>query len=665
MVVKKQRFSIPRLGLLNDNDSTDLIIGAIALLIGGSITYLYFFSGQITNIWYSHRTGRYDTSIELTLFKNVINQEIRYTVDGTEPNKDSELYRQPILITQSQAIKTRLFRGEEAIGTTSVETILIDEQTKLPIIAITIDDADLWDPIKGIYTNENDSKHTKSEEEREAERLEDELERSEGDIDDDYDEDEYQEELIEAIHRDLDWTRPAKMKFFDAGSNVPSFTKDISMRIYGGKTRNSAQKSLKVCTDQNDSIKYPLFPNYDITKFKCLILRNSGGDWRLTMFRDALMQSIVRENSKLTTQNSRPAIVYLNGEYWGIHNITEYYNDNDLANRYGGERRDYAILFPDRDSKKGLVEIEAGNQKDADDYHRLRDQLMELDMKNPLVLNWITELMDINDFFEYNVFETYFGNDDWLENNIKVWRYMGIDRHETDAYGRDGKFRWLVYDLDNGMGTTTEMPPYDRNMLTNALKERDDQNRTWPYKILSNLLESPELKNQFINTYADHLNSTFLPKNIIPKINAFENEIKEDMPNHIARWRKSNDAWNRKYIQNMDEWYLNVQKLRDFSNDRPAIVYEQIKAQFLLTSTFKIKIYELQSEQGAVRINSLNIKDQNWEGTYFSEIPIEVEAIPNKGYHFKNWEGYSSESNPLLKIAYTTDISLKPIFEKD
>jgi hypothetical protein len=662
MVVKKQSFSIPRLGFFTDNNSIDIIIGIIGLIFAGYLGYLYFFSGQITNIWYSHRTGKYNAPIQLYLVKNVMNSELRYTLDGKEPTKDSALYdNNAILLTASAAVKTRLFKGETPIGTPTTETILIDEHTDLAVISLTTDDANLWDETIGMYTSRNDTLHTLSEEEREKERLEDEDDGGE------YNQEETEEEAREAIQRDIDWNRPGNIQFFEAGSGVPAFKKNINFRIYGGKTRNSAQKSLKICTSQNDSIHYPIFENYDLSKFKCLVLRNSGGDWRLTMIRDALMQSIIRDNSNVTTQNYRPAIVYLNGRYWGIHNITEYYNDNDLANKYGGERRDYAILFPNREDKvkKGGVEIEAGNQKDAEDYYRLRDQLMDLDMKNPLVVSWVEELMDINDYFEYTIFETYFGNDDWIENNIKVWRYMGIDRHETDAYGRDGKFRWLVYDLDNGMGTTTETPPYDKNILKNLLQERDDQNRTWPYALLRNLLKSDTLRNQYINTYADHLNTTFLPEKIIPKINAFEDGIKNEMPKHIEKWRNSRDAWSRRYIQSMDEWHANIQKLRDFTYERPNHVYEQIKLQFNLTFTFKVRIYELKTEEGTVRINSLNINSTEWEGTYFSEIPIEIEAIPNRGYHFKNWEGYSTTSNSLLKIVNTVDISLKPIFEKD
>ena len=51
------------------------------------------------------------------------------------------------------------------------------------------------------------------------------------------------------------------------------------------------------------------------------------------MFRDAFMQSLMK-NSFIDIQCYRPSIVFINGEYWGIHNIRERFDEDYLSNKY-------------------------------------------------------------------------------------------------------------------------------------------------------------------------------------------------------------------------------------------------------------------------------------------------------------------------------------------
>ncbi len=60
-----------------------------------------------------------------------------------------------------------------------------------------------------------------------------------------------------------------------------------------------AQKSFSIKADDiygNDSIKYRLFQEKDIDEFKSFKLRNSGQDWWKTMFRDAMIQQLIKDD---------------------------------------------------------------------------------------------------------------------------------------------------------------------------------------------------------------------------------------------------------------------------------------------------------------------------------------------------------------------------------
>jgi hypothetical protein len=50
------------------------------------------------------------------------------------------------------------------------------------------------------------------------------------------------------------------------------------------------------------------------------------------------------KGSHLDIQEYRPSVVFINGEYWGVHNIRERFDENYLANKYHISRDRIVIL---------------------------------------------------------------------------------------------------------------------------------------------------------------------------------------------------------------------------------------------------------------------------------------------------------------------------------
>ena len=71
------------------------------------------------------------------------------------------------------------------------------------------------------------------------------------------------------------------------------------------------------------SLDYHLFFEKERSNFKSFALRASGSDWSYTMFRDALIQDAVDYNMDIHFMAFRASVLYVNGDYMGIHNIRE------------------------------------------------------------------------------------------------------------------------------------------------------------------------------------------------------------------------------------------------------------------------------------------------------------------------------------------------------
>ncbi len=123
----------------------------------------------------------------------------------------------------------------------------------------------------------------------------------------------------------MDWQKPSHIEYFDEQQNQ-GFELDADIMIHGGFSRVFPMKSLRVITDSKydeSEINYQLFKDKDIHTFNKFVLRNSGQDFNVTHFRDALMQKVVQNETDIDIQDYQPVVVFLNGQYWGIHNIRE------------------------------------------------------------------------------------------------------------------------------------------------------------------------------------------------------------------------------------------------------------------------------------------------------------------------------------------------------
>ena len=82
--------------------------------------------------------------------------------------------------------------------------------------------------------------------------------------------------------------------------------------------------------------------NNNINQYKRFIIQTTMGCWGHSIIKDVVSHNIVK-NSNLETQDFQPAIVFLNGEYWGVHTIREYIDEYYINDKYETEE-DVEIL---------------------------------------------------------------------------------------------------------------------------------------------------------------------------------------------------------------------------------------------------------------------------------------------------------------------------------
>ena len=167
-------------------------------------------------------------------------------------------------------------------------------------------------------------------------------------------------------------------------------------------------------------------------------------------------------NLEIDYQEYRPSIVFLNGEYFGIHNIREKLNKYYLSSIHGVDPDNIDLV---EISKEVII-----NEGDDIAYNHMMDFAAGNDLSNTENYNYIKTLMDIDEYIDYNIAEIYAANADWPGSNLKMWRQKSPP----------GKFRWMIYDLDFGFGGNGEGQYYNNTLeLATATNGPDWPNPPW------------------------------------------------------------------------------------------------------------------------------------------------------------------------------------------
>jgi hypothetical protein len=438
-----------------------------------------------------------------------------------------------------------------------------------------------------------------------------------------------------------DWERLIHFEILETDGS--GYAANAGVKIFGGWSRAFPQKSFSIFSRSYygpSTFDYGLFPDSGIDNYEAFILRNSGNDWESTMLRDGFITSLTN-NLNIDHQQYRPAVLYLNGEFWGIQNIREKVNEHFLASHHliNAENID-------------LLDIQGVNEENIVhgtniDYVNLLDYLENQDMGDPIVQNALEQWIDIESYMSYQAFQIFIDNRDWPGNNIKFWRDHRVG----------GKWRWILYDTDFGF-SIWESNAYTYNTLSFALNPNGPgwPNPPWSTFLFRRMMDNDHFKNSFINIYCDFLNTVFQPDYLISHLDSIANNIEDIIPVHRARWY-NNGNWPNSTVN----WQNRINTMANFSINRRSYAINHIKNEFDLPNIAQTSLNIVPEGAGSIQLNTLKIIESGWNGYYFPTIPIEARAIPNEGFQFSSWLEFP-DSNATILVQVTDPFTLTAVF---
>jgi hypothetical protein len=484
-----------------------------------------------------------------------------------------KLHRPVKAIAKSVVVRAQAFSGD-VVSPVLSGTFLVDpqgrERYELPVISLSTEPASLFNRRVGIYVAGDDIS------------------------------------TPNFLQRGDDWERPAYFELFDERGERP-LAQWLGVRIHGNFTRAFPQKSLRLLARKEygpSALEYPFFASKPNAEFKRLVLRNGGNDWGQTYFRDAAIQALV-QHLPLETQHAQAAVVFINGEYWGLHHIRDNLDAFHLELHHGVPRDRLTIL-----EKEGwLVE---GREADAQAY---RDFIAALTAGSFDTWEAVDRHVAVSEFLDYAILESYAGNTDWLHNNFEYWRFSGPD-FSSEHGPRDGRFRPLVFDLDNSLGRAGST---ESNVLLLAFSDESDRVAA---KLFRGMIALAAIRHEFIQRMAIHLATTFEPRRVSEVVDEFTRSIEHEMPAQIARWG---------HPKSMNEFYQHVEGCHEFAEARPRNVRRHMISFFKeVKGLATVRIENIDAARPptlhGVRLSSetpgVTVQNGSWQATVFAGVPL-------------------------------------------
>ncbi|MBQ1407422.1 MAG: CotH kinase family protein [Eubacterium sp.] len=516
---------------------------------------------EIPGVEFSKEAGAYaEDSIELELSapKGFV---IYYTTDGSVPTTESNKYEAPITMSgpaegwldekiaeslspeglystnatpeiyDAWVIRAAAADGNGNFGPVVTKTYfpgtsLEGRYNGVAVISVAMDPADLLDYEKGILVRGKIYDDWMAEEDRSE-----------------YFNNSGKYYLIQGnfSQKGKEWERPANIEIFD-GSDTLTLSQDCGLRLHGSMSRIYPHRSVRFYFKEDygkKNLDYPILPDVvseetdeTIAKYKSIVLRNGGNLTESLMFKDSWQQSLL-SGRDFVTQHCRPAVLYLNGEYWGAYTLNERYTDSLLEEFYGAD--DPIIV------KEG--EFEDGNEDAFDSYTELMT-FAEKDLSDPDVWSDFSRIMNVRGMAEYLAAQVYMGNGDINTNkNILLWRDAG-------GIYDDGKWQYMLYDTDftSEIYLVSErvMPEFDS---VSYLAEN--------YPLFGAALRNYEFRTMFIDALED-----------IGSNDLSEERVNETLDAWAAEWRPLAEDTFKRFFGSMDDFDAQIQQIKDFYANR-------------------------------------------------------------------------------------------------
>lgn len=544
---------------------------------------------------FSHEEGYYPEAFELEL-QALPGESIFYTLDGTDPDIYSAVYREPILICdrsdeenryagittvageskkeygretvkKAVVVRARLFKDGHLSDIITSKTYWIGEPSPLLTLSLITDPDNLFDYKNGIlvpgmmygyYIRGRNNVNPP---------------------------------IGNYSLRGGMSVREASISFFEDGRRVTHHNGGVRV---GAGLINAARGPVKrlylssSLLHEPDGIPFPgeLLPgsaNEAEAGYTELKLRNS-----LNFVENALTDVFANRlisGEGIGEQEERPISVYIDGEYWGVSYLTETIDREFVSRHFKLEEENIALL--QLDSRSQIYESEAGGKEMREDYLELLQYAGEHDLADPVNYSNLCQRLDMDNLIKNYVIRIFLVCTDWPDNNIRVFRAI---RPDGSHYG-DGKWRYIMFDNDYAvLDYQFDMFAYVMGENKRPGRYENERPAEGSYEMFVHLMENPDFREQFRAQYETYKHTVFKRDHMQTVLEGILAEMGTEFEHNASRWSSTPSLIGRTTalfgmdsgaVDQLQAEHNSLQQMEEFIRLRETYMDEQLEALFV------------------------------------------------------------------------------------
>lgn len=513
-------------------------------LVGFIFFTAFFANAQNDTVIFSVSGGFYDDVFALKLYNVNPQNHIHYTVNGNSPTAQSPVYADSLWLDESQYSESDIYTiqitpddlvyvPDSVQHCIVIRAAVFDENDScvsrvitnsyfihvlgcdthgLPAVSLCADSLDLFDYEQGIFVP---GVYFDS-------------------LNPDWSGNYYQS--------GMEWERLMNIEFYELDNT--GINQQAGLRTHGGNGRRFQQKCVKIYAREEygkKRFKHKFFETIPLDNFKHLVLKPFVSSWNQSGVNDHICNQIALQLN-LETLASRPVVLYLNGEYWGIYYIHERPDERYLQDHFGIDIDDVNIMG------NWVNVVEHGS---SENFIALSQWLETADLTLPEDYAYVESKIDIGNFIDYQIFELYSENADWPVNNMRCWQ---LD---------DGPWRWIFFDGDACLLWMTF------NAFDNAVYMGSE---IWPSSTQSTLffrklMENEDFKARFESRFLELLDSAFSYSVIEPIFENIKMQIEPEVPLQSYRFG---------FPMTVETWNMDMDRVKYFLSARTQYILEPL-----------------------------------------------------------------------------------------
>ena len=323
-------------------------------------------------------------------------------------------------------------------------------------------------------------------------------------------------------------------------------------KLSGMDSRKRLQKSMSIYLRKEYGIKeitYPLFKDSEVKTYSSFLLRNAGEDPKGIRIMDAVLTQVLKGKMDIDVQDYQPVVAYVNGEYYGMYNLREKLNADYIETNYSYDKDGIDV-----------IKYKTPTNGSISNYNDLVNYIASNNVRDNNVYEYIKSKLDVQELINYVIVQAYYGNTDL--GNIRYWKAKEYD-----------KWRFMLYDLDWSLWDTSRSfsyPIYEGKVPAATYLPS-------VYTMTRKLYQNSEFRDLYLKSIANALKNCFKPEIINALVDKYADEVREEMPSHIARWDEG--------ARSMSSWENNLERFKNALTNRYNTVVSRLKSEFNLSDS--------------------------------------------------------------------------------